>query len=468
MNSHAAPSTRSTSGLIQKISQRQHVIYVLVLVVVCGLLFHKAQRSGGLLNPDKQNDFLAYHQAAVSVLESDLPRAYNLELPKPYQYPPSLATLIVPLGLLPYQVGLLIWIALQLFLFLWVFRSLDEILGMPVKGIDKTLGLLLMFRLFQSDFANGNANTLVLAFLMGGFLFFKREKMLLSGAFFSLAAAIKVFPILIAPWLLYKKRFKLAGFFLLGLIVWGVLIPGTILGPKSMATCYGKWSDTMLSPSAGIQGGEEAQPEMARGTYVAGQSLRSFWFHLLRDTDATAHDDDVFTVNVAHLSVSSVEWVYRITGAVLLLSLLVIFWRKGHPTLWTGPEIAIACLLMPVLSPLARKAHFVVLFPAAVLAFAIARTSKGARRKPLFILWGFAFCLIVFSSPGALGPWLSKRVMAFSPLTWASISLALIIMVPPLWGWRGKSNKAPCSKIDPKVFNPPCQDGEAKSDCPTS
>lgn len=436
------------SPWLAAIRRHRHVFYVLFLVVTCGLLVQTAARKGGLWDPERTNDFLAYHQAARACLDGDLHTAYD-HPEKPYQYPPSLAALIVPLGLLSYRAALAIWILMLLVLFLVTFRSLDEVLGAPVKGIDKMMGLLLAFRLLQSDFANSNANTLVLALVVLGFLAVRRDRAVLGGLLLSLAAAIKVFPILLAPWLLYKKRFRLSLSFLGGLVLWGCLVPGAIVGPRDTLTCYERWLGDMGGPSAGVA---EA-PELERGAYVAGQSLRTFWFHLLRETDASAHDDDIFTVHVAHLSMTTVENVYRVTGGLLLLAGLWIFWRRGHARLFSGPEIALALLLAVVLSPLARKAHFVMIWPAAVLAFSIARVSRGPRRRLLHGAWIAALLLVVFTSPGALGPWLSKRVMAFAPLTWASLLLAAVVVVPPLAGWRGRTSDAPCSKMDPAVFS---------------
>ena len=104
-------------------------------------------------------------------------------------------------------------------LLLCSFRVLDKVLCPPVMGLDKLVGFLLVYRLVESDFANTNANVLVLGIVIIGFWLERRERSVAAGMLLALAACVKVFPILIFPWLLTPSRRRMLGGFLLGLLI---------------------------------------------------------------------------------------------------------------------------------------------------------------------------------------------------------------------------------------------------------
>ena len=399
-----------------------------VLIVLSAILLISASHKGGMWRAGRYNDFKAYHQATQAVLRADLPSAYQ-HAGRPYQYPPTLATLLTPMGLLPYRAALAIWIVGCLALLLWAFRATEEVLCPPVSGIDKFIGFLVVYRLVHSDFANGNANVLMLGILVLGFFLERRGSSLRAGGALALAASIKVAPILLLPWMLWRRRWRMSAGFLAGLLLWGVLVPATILGPTQFGESFRSWYGGLLAP----MNVAAEQYEEPVGAYFAGQSIRSLYHHLLRATDASAHDDDVVFVNIVNWSKGTVDALYLITAALIFGATLWIF--RGRDPTWSGSEIAAALLLTVLLSPLARKAHFVALYPAAVGAFTVVRMAKGRRRKTLGALYALAAALIILTAPGFLGSWLSKRAMAFCPLSWSAMIL-WVLLIPPRPGRR--------------------------------
>ncbi|MBI4584427.1 MAG: DUF2029 domain-containing protein [Planctomycetes bacterium] len=392
-------------------------LLTLALLALSGILLHSSWRKGGLWDESRFNDFRAYHTASRLVLRQELHSAYE-ETQRPYQYPPTLAALLAPLGLLPERAALVLWSLGCLAALLWTFRVLDELLGPPVTGLDKFLGLVLVFRLVESDFANSNANTLVLGLVAGGFLLERRQRPAWSGFAIALAACVKVFPALIFPWMLYRGRWRMALGFLGGLLLWGVVVPGTIIGPSDFAASFRAWHRHMLAPlSPDAPSAQASAPD-----YVPGQSLRSLLHHLLRRTDSTAHDEEAVAVNLVDWPRPAVEWIYRALGAGLLGGALLLFRSLSSCRRMSGPEISAAGALAVLISPLSRKAHFVLLLPAAAMGFALARTSWREGRRWPAALWGAAFLLIVLSS-NLLGDRLSALAMAFCPLSLAALLL---------------------------------------------
>ena len=404
-------------------------VFSVILVVLSCLLVHSAFRKGGLWNVERFNDFKAYHQAAQMALDRNLEEAYSSDQAKPYQYPPTLATLIIPLGLLPYRVALVIWVLGSLFLLMWSFRVLDRVLCPPVKGIDKFFGFLLVYRMIESDFANTNANVLILGLLVLGFQLERRARSGGAGLILSLAASIKVAPLLLLPWMIYRGRWRMAGGFCGGLFLWGVLVPGTIIGPADYSGSMKLWYQGIVAP---MNIAAEEFAEEAPGGYLPGQSLRVLFHRLLRPIDATAHDTENISIHLFDLSKQTVDVIGMVVSMLILGGLLTFFWkRKRDRLLWGGAEIATAIVLIVLLSPLARKAHFVVLFPAATYGFMLARVAEPGRRKILWALWWVALGLVVLTSPDILTDEVSAIVMGYCPFSWAAILLLVLPLLQP-------------------------------------
>jgi glycosyl transferase family 87 len=138
-----------------------------LLAALSAVLLFRGLRQGGVLEAGESNDFSAYFAGARGVLAGDLVPSYSA--PRPYQYPPTLAVLAAPLGLLPERAASALWTAASLALLLLAYRRSAEALGPPVTDLDRLLGFILIFRMAESDFALGNANSLVLAILIFGF-----------------------------------------------------------------------------------------------------------------------------------------------------------------------------------------------------------------------------------------------------------------------------------------------------------
>jgi hypothetical protein len=408
----------------------QALVFTVVLLALLAVLAHSGLRKGGLFDSRRFNDFRAYHDAAQAALDGRLYEAYAAG-PKPYQYPPTLAVLILPLGALPYRAALCVWVALCLASLVLAFRALDRVLCPPLKGIDKFFGFLLAYRMLESDFANGNANVAVLGLMVLGFYLERRARPLAGGLVLALAAAVKAAPILVLPWMLYRRRWRMSAGFTLGLAGWALVLPGTILGPAELGRSYRAWNEGLLGA---VTPGAASYAQGAPAGYEPGQSLRALLHRLLRPIDATAHDgaesgeqgepeEGIVRINIADLPKAAVDAIYAVIGLAVLLGCLLRFRRQSRAPAWGGAEVACAILLPALLAPIARKAAFALALPAAAYAFLVARVSSGRERLRLGALWGLAFLLLVGSSKDVLGERWATLLTAFCPMALASVLL---------------------------------------------
>ncbi len=168
---------------------------------------------------------------------------------------------------------------------------------------------------------------------------------------------------------------------------------------------------------------------------TSSESLRALSQRLLRNSDATAHDDAVISIHVLDLSKRSADLVYCVSAAACFLLVLLGF-RYRNPGMrggWTAGELAAACALVPLLGPLSRKAHFVFLWPAAVVAFEAWWKAEGKPRRVGAALWLVAFLLVVGTSPDIVGRSASTLLLAYCPYSWAALCLLVLLIHPSFY-----------------------------------
>jgi hypothetical protein len=186
---------------------------------------------------------------------------------------------------------------------------------------------------------------------------------------------------------------------------------------------------------------ESYRAEIASG-YEPGQSLRALVHRLLRRSDATSHDGEVVPINALDLPKRTADLVYGLLAAGILLAALAAAWRRapGGRLGWGAGEIAAACAVMVLIAPLSRKAHFVAIWPAAVLGFEAWRLSEGKRlRMAGAALWVVALVLVAGTSPGLVGRELSRILLAYCPAAWAAMALLVLVSYPGFFPRGGRT-----------------------------
>src|SRR5436190_1522586 len=65
-----------------------------------------------------------------------------------------------------------------------------------------------------------------------------------------LAASIKLLPVIFLPWLIWRRRWRGAGFFVAGCALFALLLPGLFVGPAEVGVLYRQWFNLVVRPSA--------------------------------------------------------------------------------------------------------------------------------------------------------------------------------------------------------------------------
>lgn len=196
------------SGVGVRLCRVKAVIFQVIIgaIVVASLLnagwtVVKAMGAGEL------QDFRVYHQAA-----QDLSQHLNPYHAASYAfiYPPSALSLLWPVSWLPVQWAEMVWTALSLFALALSLKLVANDLKPKPHWLWWVSGVVLSFWLFpvKFTFGMGQINLLVLVLIVVAWRQQIHQKSVWAGVWLGLAAALKLFPLLLLiPWMM-ERRWK--------------------------------------------------------------------------------------------------------------------------------------------------------------------------------------------------------------------------------------------------------------------
>jgi hypothetical protein len=153
----------------------------------------------------------------------------------PNYHPPFVAILIAPLALIPYRSVVLIWSGITILLYFlagWII--LKELhIRLSIKYRMVLIGFALCWYPFQAHIALGQWSIQIGVCIILGWMFLRHGKDYAAGFLFGFACLIKLYPGLIAIYLLFNKRWK-ALVVLISVVIFGLLISGLLLGPQDI------------------------------------------------------------------------------------------------------------------------------------------------------------------------------------------------------------------------------------------
>ncbi len=368
------------------------------------------------------NDFTILHAAAARVLAGE-----TLYGPgDAYMYPPPCAVLLAPLALLPATAAGVLWAlgkAALLHAAAAIFLARARLAPWTRRALI-ALSPLLVYRFAESDLATGNTNIYLLAGIAGAIPLIERGASLRGGALLALVSTVKLAPLYIAGGLVAARRQRAA---------WAQCACAALIQLAASAALPGgvaaAWRG-FLANSEAVRGAPAAREDDPARGYLPGQSLRPFIHRYLTDSDATAHDGERVTLNVASLSAAQAEWIYR--ACAVLMGFGALLAARGRDLRWT---IAWTLAAMLLISPYSRKAHFVLLLPALLLVVESILAARGTRRAALAWLV-LSIALAQLTAPALVG-----RAAASWLLGAGVVLLSAVAILPAMWMIRGEHDR---------------------------
>lgn len=318
-----------------------------------------------MIEASGSGDFFIFMQAA-----GDLPRGlmvYDVIYGDGFHYYYSVLFAIVlrPFYTLPFYGVKVVWLALNLFLYIKMFLLLVS--ATPVKQLPekrKNIFLLLVF-VFSLRFLHDNIHTsqitiLILACCVFGLHYIHRGKAITGAAILALGINIKLLPIVLLPYLVYRGYFKAFGFTIL-FYATGLLLPSLLIGHDYNMALLDSWWN-LINPM--------------NKQHVLDTDERSFHsLSTLLSTLLVKNVPDIYALplkrNIADVSLETLSRVLLLVRGVLVL--FTLWFLKGNlfkpaKTETAGFfELSYILLLIPLIFP--HQQHYAFLF--SVPAFAL-------------------------------------------------------------------------------------------------
>ena len=240
----AAPARRRATRAASSARLRVVLRITLCLLLLVAAVYWALTALAILRDPALGYDFGVYYAAALALRDAPHADIYSLRVIQaaarlhhapiptlPYLYPSLLAVLLLPLAALPFPAALAVWNTTILLLWLLgtalLAREIWRITAAPIANnpaaradiglfaVTLAIFLSLLYAPFWEALHLGQVSVLVFFLILLAPLCVRRDHPYLAGALLALAAAIKLFPVLLLAYYLLRGQRR---------VLWGALL----------------------------------------------------------------------------------------------------------------------------------------------------------------------------------------------------------------------------------------------------
>jgi hypothetical protein len=271
----------------------------------------------------------------------------------------------------------------------------------------------------------GQPNLVLLAMMLYGFWSLQHQRSWLAGFMFALATAIKVFPIAVLPYLVWRRNWAaaVATVAFTGILLY--VVPAPIRGFERNAAELKTWYQAMVGSSSEKGFGQRDEQNWS----WVNQSLIAVTHRLVRPINYNQEDSNKppHTMNVIDVDYKTANWIVLALSALLGLGFVAVMPRQARRTARSdAEELGILFCLMTVASPLARQYYFMWLFfPLTVLMHRAAFDERANVRLGTWLALGAAGALMLLAMP-----WFPNAFQA-----WGNNLVATAVLAGAL-GWH--------------------------------
>ena len=292
----------------------------------------------------------------------------------------------------------------------------------------------------------GQPNLVLLALMLYGFWLLQHERPWMAGSLFALATAIKIFPVAVLPYLVWRRQWAALASMLVFLGVFLFVVPAPVRGFQHNLAELKTWYEGMVASSSEKGFGQRDEQNWS----WVNQSIIAVTHRLTRPVNYNQDDPakPVRTMNLVDISFKAANWIVLAISLAIGLGFVAVMPARSKTTPRSNAEeLGILFCLMTVASPLARQYYFMWLFfPITILMHRAAYDPRPTVRMGTWATLAIAGLLMCLSFPvfpkdlQAYGNNLAATAVIAGTLVWH--------MLHPLWESETKSLSAAQPKSD--------------------
>jgi glycosyl transferase family 87 len=245
----------------------------------------------------------------------------------------------------------------------------------------------------------GQPNLVLLALMLYGFWLLQHERRWMAGSLFALATAIKIFPVAVLPYLVWRRQWAALASMLVFLGVFLFVVPAPVRGFQHNVAELKTWYEGMVASSSEKGFGQRDEQNWS----WVNQSIIAVTHRLTRPVNYNQDDPakPVRTMNLVDISFKAANWVVLAISLAIGLGFVAVMPARSKTTPRSNAEeLGILFCLMTVASPLARQYYFMWLFfPITILMHRAAYDPRPAVRMGTWAALAIAGLLMCLSFP---------------------------------------------------------------------
>jgi Glycosyltransferase family 87 len=372
-----------------------------ILFLVCCIVLTADVLGPEIFGNGKTKDYPLWFWAGQQVLKGgDLypsnPNAYF-----DFLYPPLSAILLaIPsyFGKIPLYICLSLLNAVAWWMTLQLSNAMTGSGKIPQPWLAALPAIVTISFVFDM-FDLGQPNLILLAMMLLGFWLLQHGRRWASGSMFALATAIKVFPIAVFPYLLWRRQWASAASMVVFLGIFLFVVPAPVRGFQHNLAELKNWYLGMVGSSSEQGFGQRGEQNWS----WVNQSIIAVTHRLTRPVNYNQDNPAKAPayMNVVDLDFKTANWVVIGISVAIGLGFLAVMPPVSRRTPRSdAEELGILFCLMTVASPLARQYYFIwLLLPLTVLMHRAAYDPRAAVRKGTWTVLAIAGVLVGLSLP---------------------------------------------------------------------
>ena len=301
----------------------------------------------------------------------------------------------------------------------------------PLTASATLVPLLMTARLLMEHLESTQINLYLLFLVLVAFDLFRRRRQALGGLALATAISARAVPILFLAYLVYKRAWRPAVWTSGFLVVLNVVLPLIVFGPAVTVERWREWR--------AVAAAETANPT----PMFPNQSLLAALRRVLT-REGGVRDPIQYSV-AAWPPARVVQLFYALVG---LGALAFAFAFRRNPPALDDPsmlsELAVGLCVLPLVSPLAWKAHFVTLLAGYWLIWRVMQRAP-VRRRWVWALWWGSFACLTLSAPALISTNGRSVVESLNVIT----AGALIVLGLTMWAARQLPLRPPTNGVAP-------------------
>jgi hypothetical protein len=352
----------------------------------------------------KSKDYALWYWAGQQVLQGGDLYPSSPDAQFPFLYPPLPAILLaIPswFGKIPLYIVLSILNAVAWWYTAQFSHAMTGSGRKPGPWLEALPGFVTVTFVFDM-FDLGQPNLVLLAMMLYGFWCLQQRSGVgpwLAGFMFALATAIKVFPVAVLPYLVWRRQWAavVSMVVFIGLLL--IVLPAPIRGFQHNIGELKTWYHGMVGSNSEKGFGQRDEQNWS----WVNQSIIAVTHRLVRPVNWNQDDPDKppRTMNIIDVDYRTANLIVLAVSGLLGLGFLKVMPPQRRRTARSdAEELGILICLMTVASPLARQYYFVWLFfPVTVLIHRAAFDPRPKVRSGTWIALAVAGILVLLSLP---------------------------------------------------------------------